>query len=64
MSRRIGKVIVIEPELDAVCELCGKVDELRPYGPRGERVCFDCAMKDEAAASRQMARVLFGEDVN
>lgn len=34
------------------CDLCGKVAELRPYGPKGEKVCFDCGMKDEAAAER------------
>ena len=57
MSRR-G---VIETESDMRCELCGKVDELRPYGPNGERVCFDCGMKDEAAAKRQMNKYIFGE---
>ena len=40
----------IAAEPDARCELCGKIDELRPYGPKGERVCFDCGMKDPAAA--------------
>lgn len=32
------------------CDMCGAIAELRPYGPRGEYVCFDCGMKDEAAA--------------
>ena len=26
------------------CHYCGKTKELRPYGPRGSMVCFDCAM--------------------
>lgn len=39
-------------EATGVCELCGKTEELRPYGPKGEKVCFDCAMKDEEAARR------------
>lgn len=26
------------------CYLCGTARDLRPYGPRGEDVCFDCAM--------------------
>jgi len=49
----------IAPEKDARCELCGQIDELRPYGPNGERVCFDCGMKDEAAAKRGMDKYIF-----
>jgi hypothetical protein len=30
-----------------ICQLCGKEEELRPYGPSGEWICFDCGMKDE-----------------
>ena len=37
-------------EEDAICELCGKLDELRPYGPNGENICYECGMKDEEAA--------------
>ena len=29
------------------CDLCGKVAELRPYGPNGEAICFECSMKDK-----------------
>ncbi|KKL27727.1 hypothetical protein LCGC14_2382230, partial [marine sediment metagenome] len=29
------------------CEWCGKEAELRPYGPKGENVCFSCGMKDK-----------------
>jgi hypothetical protein len=35
----------IAPELPRVCELCGKEAECRPYGPKGEQVCFECDMK-------------------
>ncbi len=35
------------------CDMCGKIDELRPYGPSGECVCFECGMKDKTAAVRQ-----------
>ena len=49
----------ISAEEDSRCELCGKIAETRPYGPKGERVCFECGMKDEQAAKRQfLARVL------
>jgi hypothetical protein len=30
------------------CELCGKRAELRPFGPHGESICFECGMKDRA----------------
>jgi len=29
------------------CYLCESTEELRPYGPQGEMVCFECAMKPE-----------------
>ena len=50
----------IAEEPDSVCELCGVTDELRPYGPHGERVCFDCMMKDEEAGKRQFAKRVLG----
>ncbi len=45
------------------CELCGKRAELRPYGPRGERICFACGMKDEKTTQRQFMCVVFDEGV-
>jgi hypothetical protein len=44
MNQMIGDTFTVK----AICELCGKVDELRPYGPKGERICFDCGQKDDA----------------
>jgi hypothetical protein len=29
---------------DLACHYCTKTGDLRPYGPRGSMVCFDCAM--------------------
>lgn len=60
MSYRKGNVIVIEAEEDGICELCGKKDELRPYGPNGKRICFDCGTKDKATTEKNMDRILFG----
>lgn len=34
------------------CELCGVMEELRPYGPNKEYVCFDCGMLDEESAKK------------
>ena len=53
-------VKIIAPEVDGKCELCGAIDETRPYGPSGEEICFDCGMKDKAGTEKQMGKVLFG----
>ena len=51
----------IAPQPDEVCEMCGVVDECRPYGPNDENICFDCAMKDEETTNKKMAAYIFGE---
>lgn len=60
MSQRIGNIAIIAVEEDSICELCGKADELRPYGSKGERICFSCGQKDEKSTERKMKEVLFG----
>jgi hypothetical protein len=50
------QVFVLTDSGPQQCDLCGKVDELRPYGPNGEAVCFECGMKDEEAAGRAFDR--------
>lgn len=45
------------------CELCGRLSETRPYGPRGEQICFQCGMKNEETTGRQFMRVVFKETV-
>lgn len=64
MSQRIGNLIIIKPEPDYKCELCGQIDETRPYGPMGEKICFECAMKNEAMTQKRMGQVLFGEPLD
>ena len=56
----MSKLGVIEQTPDRRCELCGKVAELRPYGPKSENVCFDCGMKDEKACERGFERLIGG----
>jgi len=51
----------IAEEKPRQCDLCGKIDELRPYGPNGECVCYECGMKDLEAAERGIRRYIFGE---
>mgnify|MGYP007031181474 CR=1 FL=1 len=58
------KISVIEETEPQKCELCGKEDETRPYGPNGEEICYDCGIKNKEVTERQMARVLFGEDMH
>lgn len=46
------------------CSMCGKLDELRPYGPNYSWVCFDCAMKDEKGAGERFQKVVFGDETH
>jgi hypothetical protein len=45
------------------CQLCGKAAELRPYGPNGEWICYECGMKDKATTTKQMAAFMSGEGI-
>lgn len=60
MTRRVGNMVIIEVEDDDTCEMCGKTDELRPYGPNGERICYDCGQKDPAATEEKMRELFEG----
>lgn len=48
----------ISQEPDQVCELCGVIDECRPYGPNGEQICFSCGQKDIEATEQKMREYL------
>ena len=55
---------IIAQEADQVCELCGRIDECRPYGPNDEQICFDCAHSTperQAIAERKMTTYIFGD---
>ena len=51
---------IIQEESPRACQMCGVIDECRPYGPNNEEICFDCAMKDEETTKRKMATYIFG----
>lgn len=51
---------IIEEEAPQMCEMCGQIEETRPYGPNGELVCFECGMKDPEAARRRFHEHVFG----
>ena len=53
-------VIMQEPE--QFCEMCGKLDECRPYGPNDEQICFDCGMKDPDTTKKKMETYIFGDE--
>ena len=57
MSRR-GRIEQTRP---AECAFCHAKKELRPYGPKGESICFSCAMQDEAMTERRFRQHVFGE---
>ena len=62
LFKRKGNVVIMDRRdphaFDGKCEMCGKQDELRPYGPNNENICFDCAMKDEPTARRKFLEMM------
>ena len=63
-GRRHGRLTVIDRrELpEGKCELCRRDgEELRPYGAKGEWICFECGTKDEKTTARRFREVVFGE---
>lgn len=51
----------IQEEPAQQCDFCGVIAELRPYGPKGECICFDCAMQDEETTRKQFHKRLDGK---
>jgi hypothetical protein len=62
IAERRGNLVILDRRdphaFDGICAFCQKPDELRPYGPNNENICFDCAMKDEATARRKYREFL------
>jgi hypothetical protein len=56
VTKRVGNDVIFEKEPAEKCAHCGAKKELRPYGPNRERLCFECAMKDEETTKRIFAR--------
>lgn len=51
-------IIKVEPH--GFCDMCGKHEELRPYGPKDENICFGCAMKNYHVAEEKMKQHVLG----
>lgn len=58
MSKMVGGDFIIEHTPPAKCDLCGKVAELRPYGPNGENICVECGRRDPKGTSERLLKVL------
>jgi len=66
-AKRQGNLVVLDRSFtpEGTCELCkAENEELRPYGPNNEWICFNCAMKDEATTERQFNKIVFGEETH
>lgn len=61
MTRRFGNIVVVVGESRQQCDMCGKIAELRPYGPNGEKICYACGMKDPETTDKMISKVLFGD---
>jgi len=42
------------------CQLCGAYDELRPYGPNNENICFQCGMDNLETTEKKFSEMLKG----
>ncbi len=51
-------IIIKEQEKDK-CTLCGRIEELRPYGVNGNSICFECGMLNVKETEKQMGTRLF-----
>ena len=60
MTKKVNGIFVIEEQTSQTCDLCGNLEETRPYGPNGEEVCFDCGMKDKDAAHAALIERMTG----
>lgn len=56
-NKSVSRTYICKVQPPSKCEFCGLKKELRPYGPKGESVCFQCAMKDEKAMKKQFEKL-------
>lgn len=56
MTKQVDDTVIIEAENKQQYDLCGKIAELRPYGPNGECVCIDCGMQNREAAIQRIKK--------
>lgn len=56
---RLGNVQILQRTQPGLCELCGTLAELRPYGPGNKRICFACGQKDPKETRARMTEQLW-----
>lgn len=54
MTHVADGVLVVCAEAAQQCDDCGRVDELRPYGPGGSKICHPCGQKDPEGTARRL----------
>lgn len=59
MTRRVDNLVIIEQELPQQCDQCGRIEEVRPYGPNGQVICWDCGQQDPTGTEQRMIRALY-----
>ena len=47
MTHVVDGQMIIENEPPQQCDMCGTIAELRPYGPNGSMICYECGQLDE-----------------
>ena len=62
MSVNINGIPIICPEEHNKCQMCGRMNETRPYGPNGIRICYDCGQTIPITVEHNMGIILFGEE--
>lgn len=58
------RVVVVEMTPPAICDICGVCEELRPYGPNGENICYTCGEKNEPVTTQMMEKALYGKEID
>ncbi|HEY0029176.1 MAG TPA: hypothetical protein VGC65_00345 [Bacteroidia bacterium] len=60
------KTVILQATPPAECAYCKKVEELRPYGKDGAKICFDCGMlpENKAETERLLQARLEKGDIN
>ena len=62
LFERRGRVIIMDRsnphDFEGICEMCSKFDDLRPFGPKHENICFDCAIKDKETTNKRIAEFM------
>ena len=55
-------IVEILSNKEGICELCGITGDLRPYGPNGENICYDCGMNDEETTKQKFYELIGDAD--